>query len=177
MARLNARLVETAKAGKYGDSSTKGLQLAVSPTGEEMGLSLRVTGQAAQGFRNEKHKAQWRTTLTVYAEPLRRKTVGQIETDGVMALLKPIWLEKPETASHLRGRIEKVLNAAKAIGYRTGENHGARCGHLENLLLIIKQSKLSRGIMRRCPMPMSLPSSPNSAKSDATAALALNSPS
>jgi integrase len=82
-------------------------------------------------------------TLTVYAAPLRSKPVDKVETSDVLAVLKPIWLEKPETASRLRGRIERVLNAAKAKGYRTGENPAAWRGHLENLLP--RQSKLSRG--------------------------------
>jgi integrase len=82
-------------------------------------------------------------TLTIYAEPLRAKPVDNIETADVLAVLKPIWLEKPETASRVRGRIERVLNAAKAKGYRTGENPAAWRGHLENLLP--KQPKLSRG--------------------------------
>jgi integrase len=82
-------------------------------------------------------------TLTVYAEPLRAKPVDKIETADVLAVLQPIWREKPETASRLRGRIERVLNAAKAKGYRTGENPAAWRGHLENLLP--KPSRLSRG--------------------------------
>ena len=106
-------------------------------------LADEIAEQLAAGFRNEKHKAQWKMTMTVYAEPLRRKSVNQIETADVLAVLKPIWLEKPETASRVRGRIERVLNAAKAKGHRTGENPAAWRGHLENLLP--KQSKLSRG--------------------------------
>ena len=97
----------------------------------------------AEGFRNEKHKAQWRMTLTVYADPLRAKPVDKIDTADVVGVLLPIWQAKPETASRLRGRIERVLNAAKAKGYRTGENPAAWRGHLENLLP--KPSRLSRG--------------------------------
>jgi integrase len=201
MAKLNARFVETAKPGKYGDASTKGLQLVVAPTGarkwvlrfmsqgkaREMGLGAlpevgladardkalaarklvkngvdpiadrqrdqglptfgeladEVVAEQSRGFRNDKHKVQWAMTLTVYAAPLRPKPVDKVETADVLAVLKPIWLEKPETASRVRGRIERVLNAAKAKGYRTGENPAAWRGHLENLLP--KQSKLSRG--------------------------------
>src|SRR5262249_39448792 len=97
----------------------------------------------SEGFRNEKHKAQWRMTLTVYAEPLRAKPVDKIETTDVLAVLRPIWQTKGETASRLRGRIERVLNAAKAKGYRTGENPAAWRGHLATLPP--KQSRLSRG--------------------------------
>ncbi len=106
-------------------------------------LADEIVGHLAQGFRNAKHKAQWRMTLTVYAEPLRAKPVDKIETADVLAVLQPIWQAKPETASRLRGRIERILNAAKAKGYRTGENPAAWRGHLENLLP--KPSRLSRG--------------------------------
>jgi integrase len=106
-------------------------------------LADEIADQLSKGFRNEKHKAQWKMTLTVYAEPLRAKPVDKIETADVLAVLRPIWQKKPETASRLRGRIERVLNAAKAKGHRTGENPAAWRGHLENLLP--KQGKLTRG--------------------------------
>jgi integrase len=57
--------------------------------------------------------------------------------------LKPIWQVKPETASRLRGRIEKILDAAKAKGFREGENPARWRGHLDHLLPA--RSKLSRG--------------------------------
>jgi integrase len=103
----------------------------------------QVARDLADGFRNDKHKAQWAMTLKVYAAPLREKPVDKITTEDVLAVLQPIWREKPETASRVRGRIERVLNAAKAKGYRTGENPAAWRGHLENLLS--KRSRLSRG--------------------------------
>jgi integrase len=106
-------------------------------------LADEVAAELAAGFRNEKHRAQWKMTLTVYGEPLRSKPIDAIGTADVLKVLKPIWLEKPETASRLRGRIEKVLNAAKAKGYRSGENPAAWRGHLDHLLP--KQSRLSRG--------------------------------
>lgn len=95
------------------------------------------------GFRNDKHKAQWRMTLQNYAAPLRGKPVDTVATDDVLAVLKPIWSDTPETASRLRGRIEKVLDAAKAKGYRSGENPARWRGHLDHLLP--KPQKLKRG--------------------------------
>ena len=106
-------------------------------------LADQVARDLADGFRNDKHKAQWAMTLKVYAAPLREKAVDSITTEDVLAVLHPIWREKPETASRLRGRVERVLNAAKAKGYRTGENPAAWRGHLDNLLP--KPSRLSRG--------------------------------
>ncbi len=95
------------------------------------------------GFRNEKHKAQWKSSLENYASRLRSMPVDTICTDDVLAVLKPIWTTKAETASRVRGRIEKVLDAAKARGFRDGENPARWRGHLDHLLP--RQSKLSRG--------------------------------
>lgn len=97
----------------------------------------------APQFRNAKHLDQWKMTLKVYAAPLRLKRVDEITTADVLEVLRPIWLEKPETAARLRGRIERVLDAAKARGHRKGENPAVWRGHLANLLP--KRKKLSRG--------------------------------
>jgi integrase len=94
-------------------------------------------------FRNAKHIAQWEMTLKVYAKSLRTKTVNEIETEDVLKVLKPIWLEKPETASRVRGRIERVLDSARAKGHRSGENPARWRGHLDHLLP--KRQMLSRG--------------------------------
>ncbi|UYT56166.1 integrase arm-type DNA-binding domain-containing protein [Brucella sp. MAB-22] len=98
----------------------------------------------ASGFRNEKHLEQWRMTLgDTYCKSLRSKRVDQITTADVLEVLKPIWQKKAETASRIRGRIERVLNAAKAKGHRSGENPAMWRGHLANLLP--KRQKLQRG--------------------------------
>ena len=111
------------------------------PTFGEMADQVREALSA--GFRNEKHKAQWKSTLATYAAPLSDKPVDTVTTDDVLAILKPIWTTKPETASRLRGRIEKVLDAAKAKGFREGENPARWRGHLDHLLP--RPSKLARG--------------------------------
>ena len=102
-----------------------------------------VVDALSAGFRNEKHKAQWRSSLETYAAPLRSKPVDTIGTDDILAVLKPIWQKKAETASRVRGRIEKVLDAAKAKGFRDGENPARWRGHLDHLLP--KPLKLTRG--------------------------------
>ncbi len=199
MRNLNARKVETAKPGKYGDGD--GLQLVVAATGarkwvlrvmrdgkaRELGLGsfpsvslLEAREKAAEirkqvrsgidpraaaakekaiptfkqladevveslekGFRNEKHRAQWKSTIKTYAAPLHDLRVDTVGTDDVLGVLKPIWTEKPETASRVRGRIEKVLDAARAKGFRTTENPARWRGHLDHLLP--KVQKLGRG--------------------------------
>lgn len=94
-------------------------------------------------WRNEKHRAQWRMTLTKYAAPLREKRVSEIDTNDVLAVLTPIWTKIPETASRLRGRIERVLDYARARGWRSGENPALWRGHLKSVLPA--PTKLSRG--------------------------------
>jgi integrase len=111
------------------------------PTFGEMANDVRET--LSVGFRNENHKAQWKSTLATYAGPLSPKPVDTVTTDDVLAVLKPIWQAKAETASRLRGRIEKVLDAAKAKGFRNGENPARWRGHLDHLLP--KPSKMERG--------------------------------
>jgi integrase len=95
-----------------------------------------------KNFHNDKHIAQWKMTLSKYAKPLRRKSIDDISTDDILAILKPLWHTKHETANRLRGRRERVLNAAKARGLRSGENPAQWRGHLE--LLLPKQNKLQR---------------------------------
>jgi integrase len=60
--------------------------------------------------------------------------VDKVSTEDVLSLLKPLWGDRPETASRLRGRIERVLDAAKAQGLRNGENPARWRGHLDQLL-------------------------------------------
>lgn len=87
------------------------------------------------GWRNDKHASQWRNTLQSYAYPvLGDVLVSDIDTDLVMQVLQPIWLEKSETASRIRGRIERILGWATVSGYRKGQNPAAWRGHLDNLL-------------------------------------------
>jgi integrase len=94
------------------------------------------------GWKNEKHAEQWTNTLATYASPvLGALPAGQITTALVMRVLEPIWATKTETASRVRGRIEKVLDWCKVHGYRDGDNPAAWRGHLENLLSAPQKTK------------------------------------
>jgi integrase len=139
------------------------------PTFGEMADDVREALSA--GFRNEKHKAQWKSTLETYAAPLRAKPVDTITTDDVLAVLKPIWTTKAETASRVRGRIEKVLDAAKAKSFRDGENPARWRGHLDHLLP--KPSKLVRGHHLAMPYEEVATFIADLRQREATAALAL----
>jgi integrase len=84
-------------------------------------------------FRNARHTAQWGMTLNTYCQPIRALRVNEVDTEAVLKVLQPLWTKIPETASRLRGRIENVLDAAKAKGYRSGENPATWRGHLKTL--------------------------------------------
>jgi len=88
-----------------------------------------------QGWRNPKHRQQWRNTLATYAYPIiGHMPVRDVGTVEVLLVLKPIWTRTPETASRLRGRIERVLAYARALGLREGENPATWRGHLAEAL-------------------------------------------
>lgn len=67
------------------------------------------------GWRNAKHRQQWRNTLATYAYPvIGHLAVAEIAVADVRAVIEPIWKTKPETASRVRGRVETIINAARA---------------------------------------------------------------
>ena len=87
------------------------------------------------GWKNDKHSDQWRNTLETYAWPvIGDLPVAKVDTGHVMQILEPIWSEKTETASRVRGRIESVLDWAKARHFRSGDNPARWRGHLDKLL-------------------------------------------
>lgn len=86
-------------------------------------------------WKNEKHAAQWEATLRTYAYPVFGSLpIAVVDTALVVKVLDPIWSEKSETASWLRGRIEAVLDFATVRGYRIGENPARWKGHLKEAL-------------------------------------------
>lgn len=94
-------------------------------------------------LRSDRSLARWKRALGVHAVSLRDIRVDAVQTEDVLAVLKPIWSEKAETAKMARGYIEQVLNAAKAQGWRSGENPARWGGHLDQLLP--KIARLQRG--------------------------------
>ena len=87
------------------------------------------------GWRNDKHRAQWGSTLRVYAFPIfGDMPVGDVDSDRVLAAVGPIWATKPETASRVRQRIERILDFARVRGWRSGENPARWRGHLDHSL-------------------------------------------
>lgn len=86
-------------------------------------------------WSNPKHAQQWTNTLATYAYPVIGDIpVADVTAEHIVAILRPIWAVKSETASRVRMRLETVLNAAKLMGWRTGENPAVYKGGLEAVL-------------------------------------------
>lgn len=97
----------------------------------------------APGWKGEKTEPGWRNTIENHAAALADMRLDAITTDDVLDVLRPIWTLKAETAQKLQMRLEKILDAAKAKGLRTGENPARWRGHLEHL--VSKRLKLTKG--------------------------------
>ncbi|WP_455921521.1 tyrosine-type recombinase/integrase [Pseudomonas putida] len=98
-------------------------------------VALGYIADHKPGWKNAKHAQQWLNTLTTYAfEEIGNLPTQEVGIQHVLKILKPIWTVIPETASRVRNRIELVLDAAKAMGLREGENPARWRGHLDKLL-------------------------------------------
>lgn len=86
-------------------------------------VALAYVDRNEAHWKNAKHRQQWRNTLETYAFPIiGAVSVADVDVDGVRRILEPIWQDKPETASRLRGRLETVLDYAEAEKWRSGDN-------------------------------------------------------
>jgi integrase len=124
--------------------ATREAQLREMQDQQRRRSTVRTFGQVADdliaskgpGWRNAKHRAQWAMTLETYAATLRPLQVADITTEDILATLQPIWTTKSVTASRTRGRIEAVIDAARARGLIPSDsaNPARWKGHLANLL-------------------------------------------
>lgn len=117
------------------------LEVAKTKTFKDSAIAYIDANRA--GWKNDKHAQQWENTLEAYAYPkFGHVSVSLVDTGMVLDALqqsvgKPgetLWRSKTETASRLRGRIEKILDWAAFRGYRHGENPARWKGHLEHEL-------------------------------------------
>jgi integrase len=103
------------------------------------------------GWRNSKHAWQWSQTLTNHAAAIRDISVDEVKTADILAVLRPVWSATPETGSRLRGRIEAVIDMARALGHIPEDraNVARWRGHLDHLLP--KRQRLTRGHHKALP--------------------------
>jgi integrase len=94
-------------------------------------VRAKVTDAA---MRSDKHRKQWRDSLKQYAFPIiGDMPVASIDTPLLLKVLQPLWQRIPETASRIRGRIERILAFATVQGYRSGDNPARWRGHLKEM--------------------------------------------
>ena len=129
--------------------------LAAAQAASVAGITFKAVAEAhitanEGNWRNAKHRYQWSATLATYVYPvIGDLPVAAISTAHVLSILEPIWKSKAETAGRIRGRIETVLDAAKARGYRDGENPARWRGHIAQILPA--RSRLTRGHHKAMP--------------------------
>lgn len=104
-----------------------------SPSFDECARDYIKAHKAA--WNNPKHISQWENTIATYASPvIGTMSISCITTEDVLRVLQPIWAVKTETASRLRGRMERILSWAKVKKLRQGENPAIWRGNLDQLL-------------------------------------------
>jgi integrase len=147
LAEARAKAIEARRMVRQGINPVEAKRAAkahmATPSFGKCALELIAAKQSE--WRNAVHREQWRTTLETCCAPIWNTPVDTIGTEAVLGVLQPVWQATPETASRLRGRIEAVLDAARARGFiAPNEANPARWkGHLEKLLA--RRSQLSRG--------------------------------
>lgn len=156
---LTSLKVARLRAQKAALRVSDGTNPAVNTKNQEGGASDRKINQICfsefalgwietnrQAWRNQKHAEQWVYTLRNFAfESIGKKPLCEITENDILEILQPIWTEKPETASRLRSRLERILTAAKVKGLRGGPNPAAWKGHLDAVLPSPKALKRQKG--------------------------------
>lgn len=112
-------------------------------------MADQLVDDIAPGFKSQITVRNWHRTLgDAYCATIRKKPVDEITTDDILALLRPHWQAKPETATKVRERIERVLDVAEAKGFREGKNPARWKGHLK---LMLPAQKAKKGHFRALP--------------------------
>lgn len=128
------------KAGEARRQRADGVD-PINARGQAKARPDRTWGQACEdyiasqkpGWKGERQAEQWQNSLAAYG-PKADLPVRSIDTNTVLDCLRPIWTEMTETATRLRGRIERVWDAERVAGNVTGENPARWRGHLNHLL-------------------------------------------
>lgn len=149
--------VSLAEARELAASNRKAIRAGIDIAGEKQTRAATAKVERANGvtfdwcadkyitahqskWKNPKSKQQWINTIATYASPIiGALDVARVDTRHVLQILEPIWYEKAETASRLRGRIESVLDWATVSKHRTGDNPALLKGHID--LLLPKRNK------------------------------------
>lgn len=137
--------VSLAKAREYAREARDLLRKGTDPLEERRAAKRQLLtfqqavekydAEKAVEFGNDLHRKQWRASLERHAVPsIGNISVKDITLHDVLQVLRPIWMEKTETASKVRQRIERVLDFTTVKGHRSGENPARWRGNLDMVL-------------------------------------------
>lgn len=112
--------------------------LSSIPTFSEVTLEFIVSKEG--GWKNPKHKQQWRNTLSTYCACFNSKPISNVTIDDVESALRPIWLSKNETSSRVLTRIVRVINFAADKGW-TDDDASTWSKRLHHRLPVVKKSE------------------------------------
>lgn len=130
-AELRAALAD----GRHPDEVLGRLAQGGAPIPTVAEAAERMIQDRAAGWRNPKHAQQWRHSLRDYAWPVvGAKRPADVTLEDVLAILKPIWTTKTETATRVRQRLEAVLDYCAVHGWREQSNPARWKGRLDKLL-------------------------------------------
>lgn len=143
LSEARERAAENRKKARAGVSPVEEKKAKVAAVRAEQGKDVMTFDQCKERYyaafsgqwTNDKHRTQWLTTLNKYASPIiGALDVAKIDTDHIIAILEPIWYELGNSANRVRQRVEKVLDWARVMKYRTGDNPARWDGTIEYLL-------------------------------------------
>lgn len=134
--------VKLAAARKKAEATRTAISEGRDPIEEKRRPAVPTFAEASEmlckelepGWRHPSTAVLWRASIEAHCGDMADKLVSEIGTEDVLGALKPIWVTTHVTARRLRERIERILNFAKAKGWRTGENPAAWRGHLDHML-------------------------------------------
>jgi integrase len=139
-ARERARECRELRLQGINPISHRRASLAARKASEARAMTFRQCAEAymashEDAWRNARHREQWRSSLAAYVYPvIGELPVNAVDTGLVLKVVEPIWKTTTETASRIRGRIERVLGWATVREYRSGDNPARWRGHLQELL-------------------------------------------
>lgn len=115
------------------------------------------------GLSNAKHLNQWPATMEAYVfPPIGDRPVSDITHADVLAILEPIWFEKPETAKRVLQRLEAVFKSSILRGQRERPPHASASPRS------LAETAATSNITARCPTPRCRPSCRRSARAGPT---------
>lgn len=153
LAEARERAAENRKKARAGTNPIEEKKAKVAAVRAEQGKGVMTFDQCAEKYyaafsaqwTNEKHRTQWLVSLKKYASPtIGALDVAKVDTDHIIAILEPIWNEKGNSANRVRQRIEKVLDWARVMKYRTGDNPARWDGAIEHLLPALNRTATVR---------------------------------